>query len=153
MRTRLLGLTAALAPLMALSIATGAPASAAPGANCGSYPPGNAYGLRANIAGTVGVRVTRVKKGNTVTMTARVFRNGEVCSGRKVGFWIHGPREFYSDGSPKYHLTGTATTDGNGIASLSRTVINSFRWYADYVSDNGTGVVNTRGADRLVQAV
>jgi hypothetical protein len=138
---------------MAAVMLTGSPASAEPGPNCGSYPPGNAYGLRANVAGTVGVRVTRVAKGHTVVLTARVFRNGEVCSGRKVGFWIHGPREFYPDGTPKYHLTGSAITDGRGIASISRTVINSFRWYAEYVSDNGTGVVNRRGADRLIQAV
>lgn len=138
---------------MAAVMLTGSPASAEPGANCGSYPPGNAYGLRANVAGTVGVRVTRVRTGGAVTLTARVFRNGEVCSGRKVGFWIHGPREFYPDGTAKYHLTGTAVTDGNGIASITRTVSNSFRWYAEYSSDNGTGVASSRGADRLVQAV
>ena len=152
MRIRSLALAAVGASLATVMIGP-APAIAEPGPNCGSYPPGNAYGLRANVGGTVGVRVTRVPTGESVTLTARVFRNGETCSGRKVGFWIHGPREFYPDGTPKYHLSGTATTNADGIASITRTVSNSFRWYADYVSDNGTGVASSRGADRLIRAV
>jgi hypothetical protein len=151
-RTRLLALTAAIAPLAALSIATGAPASAQPGANCGAYPPGNAYGIRAT-SNHVAQRVTPVRRGNSVLFTARVFRNGENCSGRSVSFFVHGPHEFNADGSAAYHLSAKATTDADGIAVYSKTVINSFRWYAAYQSDNGTGIVSTRGGDRLIQAV
>lgn len=155
MRIRLLALTAALAPLAALSIATGAPASATPGPNCGDYPAGQAYGIRATT-NHVAQAVTQVPKGHTVLFTARVFRGGENCSGRTVGFYVHGPREFVTiDGQriPAYHLSGSAVTDGDGIAVLSKTVINSFRWYAAYNSDNGTGTASTRGGDRLIQAV
>lgn len=152
-RTRLLALTAAIAPLAALGIVGAAPASAQPGSNCGSYPPGQAYGMRANVSGTIATRVTQRRIGDSVALSARVFRGGENCSGRSVRFYVHGPREFNSDGSSRYHLTGTSTTDANGIAIVTRTVINSFRWYAEYSSDNGTGVATSRGADRLIQAV
>jgi hypothetical protein len=149
-RTRLLALTAAVAPLAALMIGTGSPAMAAPGANCGSYPPGSAYGIRANTNG-VTARVVTVKKGKTVRFTARVFRNGENCSGRLVRFYVHGPREF-SNGVALYHQSGQATTNADGLAIITKTVVNNFRWYAAYASDNGTGTASSRGADRLVQA-
>ena len=45
----------------------------------------------------------------------------ELCAFPKVGFWIHGPREFYPDGTAKYHLSASAITDGNGIASVTKT--------------------------------
>jgi hypothetical protein len=151
-RTRLLALVAATAPLLALSVATGSPATAQPGANCGAYPPGHAYGIRATTNHGPARTVT-AKRGNSVLLTARVFRNGENCSGRSVKFFVHGPNEFNGDGSPRYHLTGSAVTDANGIAVLSRRVINSFRWYASYDSDNGTGTTTTRGADRLIAAI
>jgi hypothetical protein len=150
-RTRLIALTAAVAPLAALMVGTGSPASAAPGPNCGSYPPGNAYGIRATT-NHVAQSVTRVRRGGSVLFTARVFRNGENCSGRSVQFFVHGPGEF-TNGVAGYHLSATAVTDADGIAVVSKTVINSFRWYAAYTSDNGTGIASTRGGDRLIQAV
>jgi hypothetical protein len=150
-RIRLLALTAAVAPLAALAIGTGSPAMAQPGANCGAYPPGQAYGIRANT-NHITADVVRVRRGGTVLFTARVFRGGENCSGRSVVFFVHGPGEFVN-GVAAYHRSGSAVTDGDGIAVLSRTVVNSFRWYAAYQSDNGTGIASTRGGNRLVQVV
>jgi hypothetical protein len=132
--------------LAALMVGTGSPASAAPGANCGSYPPGNAYGIRASTNHSTARTVT-VKRGASVLFTARVFRNGENCSGRSVKFFVHGP------GEAGYHLSAAATTDSTGLAVVTKTVTTSFRWYAAYTSDNGTGVASSRGADRLVQVV
>lgn len=143
--------TVATLPLVAVTLIGAAPASAQPGANCGAYPPGNAYGIRASTNG-VPLAVTRVRRGNTVLFTARVFRNGENCSGRSVVFFAHGPREFNADGSAAYHVSARATTDADGLAVVTKTVTNSFRWYAAYQSDNGTGIASTRGGNRLVQA-
>jgi hypothetical protein len=143
--------TVASLPVVAMTLIGAAPANAQPGANCGSYPPGQAYGIRATT-NHVAQTVTQVKKGGTVLFTARVFRGGENCSGRSVVFFVHGPGEFVN-GVPGYHVSARATTDANGIAVYSKTVLNSFRWYAAYQSDNGTGIVSTRGGDRLVQAV
>ncbi|GAC1611908.1 MAG: hypothetical protein NVS3B26_29460 [Mycobacteriales bacterium] len=149
MRVRRLALTVAAAPLLAVTVGLGAPALAA-GSDCGAYPPGSAYGLRAST-NHVADRYVTVRRGASVMLTARVFRNGVNCSGRRVDFFVHGPGEF-SNGQAAYHYSGSATTDSNGIAVLTKTVVNDFRWYAGYTSDNGTGVVNTRGADRDVIA-
>jgi hypothetical protein len=149
LRTRLLALAAA-APLLMLAGAVGSPASATPGPNCGDYPAGQKYEIRASTNHSTARTVT-VPKGTTVSLTARVLRNKENCSGRRVSFFVHGPGEFNADGSSKYHLTGQATTDADGIAILKKTAVNNFRWYAGYTSDNGTGTVSSKGADRLVQ--
>jgi hypothetical protein len=150
-RIRLLALTAAVAPLAALMIGTGSPALAAPGPNCGSYPAGQSYGIRANT-NHITAEVVTVHKGATVLFTARIFRGGENCSGRLVVFFVHGPGEFVN-GVAAYHRSGSAVTDGDGIAVLSKTAVNSFRWYAAYTSDNSTGIVSTRGGNRLVNVI
>jgi hypothetical protein len=150
-RTRLLALTAVGASLAAVMVGGASPATAAPGSNCGAYPPGNAYGMRANTNG-ITARAVPVRLGNTVRLTVRVFRNGENCSGRSVRFYVHGPREF-RNGVAAYHLSATAVTNADGLAVVTKRVINSFRWYAAYTSDNGTGTIDSRGADRLVQAI
>ncbi|MBK5306425.1 MAG: hypothetical protein JJD92_07035 [Frankiaceae bacterium] len=152
MRTRLLALSAVGASLAAVMVGGASPATAQPGANCGAYPPGNAYGIRANTNG-ITARVVQVRTGSTVRFTARVFRNGENCSGRRVVFFVHGPREFNADGSSAYHASASAITDNTGLAVVIKTVSNSFRWYAGYSSDNGTGIASTKGGDRLIQAV
>jgi hypothetical protein len=142
-----------VAPLAAAAIGFGAPAaSAAPGANCGAYPPGQMYGMRVS-ANNSKERAVRVPIGQTVSLAARVYRGGENCSGRRVALFVHGPGEFASNGEAAYHLSGYATTDAFGLARIDKTVINSFRWYFGYTSDNGTGVIDTRGADRLVLAI
>jgi hypothetical protein len=127
-------------------------ASAQPGSNCGAYPPGNAYGMRVSVNGNNVVRSVKIEKGDDVVLGARVFRNGENCSGRSVKFYVHGPGENNPDGSAKYHLSAIVPTDETGLAEANKEVKNSFRWYATYTSDNGTGTVSTRGGDRLIQA-
>lgn len=149
MRNRLLALTAIAAPLAAVALS--APASAQPGSECGAYPPGNAYGLRGSHNGSSARHIT-VPKGGNVDLAARVFRNGENCSGRSVTLFVHGPRDFNRDGSPAYHVSGYATTDSFGLAHVNKTVSTSFRWYFGYTSDNGTGIATNRGADMLVIA-
>jgi hypothetical protein len=149
LRTRLLAL-AAVAPLALLAVGIGSPASAAPGPNCGDYPAGQRYQIRASTNHSTARTVT-VAKGSTVSLTARVLRGNENCSGRSVSFFLHGPGEFNADGSSAYHLTGKATTNADGIAILQKKAVNNFRWYASYASDNGTGIASSKGADRLVQ--
>jgi hypothetical protein len=135
--------------LTALSVGTGAPAMAAPGPNCGAYPPGHAYAIDTSSNFGSG-RVVTVRRGAGILLFATISRNGENCSGRLVRFFVHGSREF-RNGVPAYHLSATATTDSDGLAIVAKRATASFRWYAGYQSDNGTGVASSRGADRLVR--
>src|SRR5690349_20238607 len=81
-------------PLMAV-VGTASPASAAP--NCGNYPPGKAFGIRNSpdprtTSGSV-IAVTVPKNGN-ITLSARLFRNGQPCPQTPVYFYFHGPTDF-----------------------------------------------------------
>ncbi len=134
MRRRFVALSTALATLpLAVVTGTASPAVAAPGANCGDYPAGLAYQIRVSPAGRT------VDPGSKVVLSARVLRNGEVCSGREVRFYTHGPREFKIVNGrrlPAYHLSGTDVTDGTGLASITVTSINDFRFFGSYNADN-----------------
>jgi hypothetical protein len=128
-RKRFTAITVALATLpMAAVMSTNSAAIAAPGAHCGEYPPGLAYAMR--ISRTPGQ--PEVPPGTQISLYARLLRNGEVCSGRTVFFYAHGPREFSSTGRPLYHRSATAVTSGQGLAHAVVTARNDFRWFACY---------------------
>jgi hypothetical protein len=125
------------------------PASAA-APPCGSYPPGNAYGLHASGPQSA-------QPGRTVALKAILSHNGERCAQRKVLIAVHGPQDFRTNSQgqrvPTYHIwSGNdgvhgpygRTTDANGVATFNVTMPGQdFRWYAIYNSDNGTGQANT----------
>jgi hypothetical protein len=149
---RFTAISVALATLpLAVLTATTSPAIAEPGPNCGAYPAGLAYQIR--VSRTPGGKVGR---NSPVTLFARVLRNGEICSQRNVRFYTHGPSpaEFKVENGrrlPIYHLSGSDTTDSTGLARLTVTSINDFRFFASYnmtSAENGGSIAvsNARGA-------
>jgi hypothetical protein len=104
-----------------------------------------------------------VPKGNSLTLSARLFRNGKPCPKERVYFYFHGPTDFKMINGKRtatYHYSQSPKlTDGDGIARATVTVINDFRWFVNYnlpVTYPVTGVQSTQGArtdgQSLVQA-
>ena len=130
--------TAASLPLAAAAaLGTAAPASANPGSNCGAYPPGQAYGMR------VSPGYAKVHHGAVVSLSARVFRGGENCSGRAVGFYRR-----YA-GQSQFHLDYRTVTDSDGLSSVAVTAVRDFRFYGNYNSSPST--IGARSPGALVQ--
>jgi hypothetical protein len=142
MNKRMIALLTSVAslPLVAVTaIGTAAPASANPGANCGAYPPGQTYGIR------VSPGFAKVHRGAIVRLSARVFRGGENCSGRSVGFYRR-----YA-GQLSFHLdTGfKGVTDADGLTSVPATVTRDFRYFGNY--NNTPSTVGARSGAGLIQ--
>ena len=130
--------TLASLPLVAVTaVGTATPASAAPGANCGAYPPGQAYGMR------VSPGYAKVNRGAIVRLSARVYRGGENCSGRSVGIYRR-----YA-GQTQFHLDFRLVTNADGLAETRTAVVRDFRFFGNYNSSAST--VGARSAAGLVQ--
>jgi hypothetical protein len=145
LRTSLFALLSVSAlPIAAAVTLSAAPATAAESA-CGHYPPGNAYGLRGGNG----------KHDGKVDLNARVTYPGtpeKHCGGKSVSYFVSGNNEVTRDSSGrvtgrKYHLSGGATSNADGLARLTKTAPRNnrqaFYWYAAYASDNGTGTAQS----------
>lgn len=130
--------TLASLPLVAVTaIGTATPASAAPGANCGAYPPGQAYGMRINPG------YAKVHPGTIVRLSARVYRGGENCSGRAVGFYRR-----YA-GQVLFHLDFRTLTNADGLSEVRTAAVRDFRFFGNYNSSSNT--IGARSPGGLVQ--
>lgn len=146
MNKRLTAVALAVASLpltVVTTVATAGPATAAPGSNCGAYPPGQAYGIRRNP------NYALVNRGAVVSLSARVFRGGENCSERRVGFYQRnrGASQFALPEANKTTTLngGTAT----GLAIVKVRANDDFRWFANY--NSSASVIGARSSGALVQ--
>lgn len=140
MRTRVTASLLAAASVSAALVAAAPPAAAQESTNptgrpsCSAYPARDgAYGMRVSPAFTPS-RPFKVNRGARVTLAARVFRNGQPCPDRPIGFYARGPF-FIRNGQkvvPPYHLTGKDVSNGLGLAYTTVTAINDFRFFANY---------------------
>lgn len=151
MRKRFTALTVALATLpmaAVMAVTTAAPATAAPGPNCGAYPSGQAFGM------AVSQTAQQIRKGGSVTLLVTLTRGGEACSGKSVNFYVHGFTDWSrwstchgsvtgacSDNKFIEHYSGSAVTDGNGVARKTYSNVQSdFRWMGFYYTNYSQAV-------------
>jgi len=146
-RKRFTAISVALATLpMAVITATASPAIAESGSNCGAYPAGQTTFLfqRSFVAESATIRdgkpaenSAKVNKGQQIKLIARLQRGGDKCFPKGVAFYLKGR------GASTYHFTGSAVTNFNGDAILTKTVNNGdFRWYAKFnATESGLGLV------------
>jgi hypothetical protein len=152
MKKSLSVLCAALASLPLVAVMGTSSQAANP--NCGQYPPGRNFGMRVSpdprTAG--GAPIAVVKPLNTyITLSSRLFRNGQPCPHTPVQFYFHGPTDFQVISGkrvPVYHAHPAVYTDSQGLATTSVKVINDFRWFADYNEDPtaNKAIFSTQGA-------
>jgi hypothetical protein len=144
-RKRITAFTVALAtlPMAAVMAVSAAPATAEPGPNCGSYPSGQAFGM------AVSQTARQIRQGGSVTLLVTLTRGGEACSGKSVNFYVHGFTDWSrwddchgsvtgrcSDNKFIEHYSGSAITDGNGVAKKTYTNVQAdFRWMGFYYTN------------------
>ncbi|GAC1441318.1 MAG: hypothetical protein NVSMB55_08760 [Mycobacteriales bacterium] len=127
--------------LAVTAVGAATPASAASGSDCGAYPPGQSYGMR------ISPGYAQVHPGAIVSLAARVYRGGDNCSGRAVGFYrrFAGQIQFHLD----YRAVTGSTFPADGLATVRLAAVRDFRFFGNYNSSANT--LGARSGGGLVQ--
>ena len=118
-------LVAAASVATVVTVAT-PPANAA--TPCGTYPPGNAYGLYRTPASA------RVHRGAPVSTRGTLRRGGQACVDFNLGIYQK------DDNQSVYHLVRAARTDSTGSAHTGLFVKRTTRYYYNVNLGNGASV-------------